>query len=244
MRLRHAVVGSALVSALMFSSCGGTHENPNPTEPTRSVDSDQDGIADLADVCPNSAETFNKVWDTDGCPDTPVDLYRAVRTDVETYWQNYFASRYIPIARLQLFVGQTGGYCGTVNGPSYCPLDYTVYLEQFFMDRQLQQFGDFAPAIIIAHEIGHHIQTILGVNKIFSISRELDADCLAGAWAANAGARGLLEVGDIQEAAGSLFSVGDRSGTAWFAADAHGTPFQRIVAFNRGYRNGPAGCNF
>ena len=143
-----------------------------------------------------------------------------------------------------MFFGQTAGLCGPTDGLSYCPGDFTVYLEQSFMDGQLQQFGDFAPALIIAHEIGHHTENILGVNNVFTISQELQADCLAGAWAASAGARGLLEAGDLQEGAGSLFSVGDPFGTPWFAPGAHGTAFQRIDAFNRGYLNSPASCTF
>ena len=64
----------------------------NPTRPTPPADSDRDGFNDVVDGCPNSAENFNKVFDRDGCPDTSLDLYSAVRTDVETYWLNYFGS--------------------------------------------------------------------------------------------------------------------------------------------------------
>ena len=117
-----------------------------------------------------------------------------------------------------------------------------VYLDSGFMQTQLSAFGDFGPAMIIAHEIGHHIQNLLGLTGGFTIQQELQADCLAGGWMKDAGARGLLEVGDSQEAANSLFTLGDPVGTPWFDPDAHGTAQQRVEAFRVGFLSGVGSC--
>jgi predicted metalloprotease len=209
------VVVGVLVSALMLMSCGG--DNPNPAQPTPSVNSDAT---------------------------PPLNLYLAVRTDVETFWQNHYRSQYSPLTRFHLFYGRTSGSCGSPSDAFYCFEDRTVYLELAFLDGQLRQFGDFAAAVIIAHEIGHHIQNVLDVTKPYTISLELEADCLAGVWARNAGARGLLDQGDLEEGVRTLFSLGDPSGYPWFAPEAHGTPLQRVDAFARGYRFGTASCSF
>lgn len=228
-----------VVSILSFVACSGG----NPIEPTPDVDND--GILGAADRCPNEAETLNRIFDTDGCPDRPADLYAAVLPDVQAFWNIYFTSvlgrPYVP-TRMQLFSGQTFSACGPGQGPFYCGIDSTVYLDERFMDAQLARFGDFAPAMILAHEVGHHTQNLLGLLGAISIQKELQADCLAGAWSASAGARGLLDVGDFQEAASSLFSSGDTMGTPWFAPGAHGAPFQRQQAYLSGFQRGAFYC--
>jgi|SRR6185369_16911684 len=216
---------------------------PTPSAPT-SKDTDGDGIPDVRDKCPTLRETFNKVFDSDGCPDTPNDLYVAVRNDVEAFWSFYFQTTlrrpYTPLQGAYTFTGTVSTPCGPGQGPMYCSVNLSMYLDVNFLAAQLTRFGDFAPAIIIAHEIGHHTQRLLGIigSGAPSIQIELQADCLAGRWAASAGARGLLEDGDIQEAYGSLFSVGDPAGTPWFAPGAHGTPQQRQNAFAFGLAGG------
>ena len=142
--------------------------------------------------------------------------------------------------------GGAAGYrasaCGAGQGPFYCPVDTVVYLDEPFMEDQIQRIGDFAAATIIAHEIGHHVQTLRGVLGVLSIQRELQADCLAGAWAISAGAKGLLETGDFQEAARALFEAADPTGTPWFAPDAHGTATQRQQFFTLGFNGGASAC--
>jgi uncharacterized protein len=206
-------------------------------------DSDGDGILDQADSCPNAAEVFNRVFDSDGCPDSPPDLYNAVRADVEAFWSGYFSTtlgrQYAPLRSMVLFSGGATSACGPGAGPFYCGQDQTVYLDNPFLLDQLQRIGDFAPAAIIAHEIGHHAQFLLGIlGTTFTIAIELQADCLAGRWAGSAGARGLLDIGDMQEAYTSLFQSGDAPGTPWFHPNAHGTPLQRQQAFAHGVANG------
>jgi uncharacterized protein len=176
----------------------------------------------------------------------PDNFYEAVRSDVEVFWADYFSSHggtYTPISKMQLFTGQAASSCGPVDGPAYCPQDRAIYLDTGFMQTHLSAFGDFAPAMIIAHEIGHHTQNLRNVTG-FTIQKELQADCLAGGWLGSAGARGLLEVGDYQEAANSLFTLGDRVGTPWFDPRAHGTAQQRVEAFRIGFLHGVSNCSW
>jgi predicted metalloprotease len=234
-----------LVPALLLAACSQTDsgEGINPVGPSR--DGDGDGIVDAVDRCPGERETLNGVFDRDGCPDTSVDLYLAARSDADAFFGLYFNSvllrPYVP-SRLQMFTGRATSACGPGQGPFYCGADGTVYLDQGFMDNQLRRIGDFAPAMIVAHEVGHHTQNLLGLLGTLSIQKELQADCLAGAWAASAGARGLLDAGDFQEAAQSLFEAGDQIGLPWFAPGAHGTPLQRQQAFTFGFQRGAFFC--
>ncbi len=240
------VLSSACVDGTVVDPLPPVQEtNPTtPTRPTAPTDFDRDGIPDNIDKCPTQPETRNGVFDSDGCPDSPLDLYAAVRIDVEQFWSGYFTTvfrrQYTPLTAAITFSGGTVQTpCGPGQGPLYCPASLTMYLDLNFLQAQLTKIGDFAPAIIIAHEIGHHTQRLLGISSsgALSIQLELQADCLAGRWAASAAQRGFLEPGDIQEALTSLFTVGDPAGTPWFAQGAHGTSFQRQAAFQQGLNN-------
>src|SRR5262245_16209016 len=163
----------------------------------------------------------------------PANFYEAVRSDVERFWTDYFSShggRYTPIKKMQLFDGQILACGGLQRGPFYCGGgDQGVYLDSEFMQSELSDFGDFASAVIIAHEIGHHVQNLLGFTANITF-HELQADCLAGAWMKDAKSRRLLQVSDSLEAAGSLFKAGDRFASPWFQPNAHGSPQQRVEA--------------
>jgi predicted metalloprotease len=241
-------VAMLLLAGLLAVACakGGDSEDDgrNPLKP--SADLDGDGILDSVDGCPSQAENRNGVFDRDGCPDRPADLYHSAMADAQTFWANYFngvlGRPYYP-ARLVMFSTPIVTPCGPASpGPFYCGLDATVYLHEGFMDDQLRRFGDFAPVVIVAHEVGHHTQNLTGVLGAISIQKELQADCLAGAWSASAGARGMVETGDLNEGAMSLFSAGDAIGTPWFAPGAHGNSVQRQQAFFSGFSRGAFGC--
>lgn len=174
--------------------------------------------------------------------------------------------------RIVLYEQGTGTGCGygqAQMGPFYCPLDRSVYLDLGFWDvmqRQLGAGGDFAQAYVIAHEIGHHVQTLTGASQRVrqaqqgarsqgeanrhSVALELQADCYAGVWAANAaavsGGEVALEAGDIEEGLNAASAIGDdrlSGGRASPETFTHGTSAQRMDALRRGYQSGdPAAC--
>jgi predicted metalloprotease len=165
---------------------------------------------------------------------------------------------------LVLFTGGVESACGMAGaavGPFYCPGDEKIYLDlEFFRDlsSRFGAPGDFAQAYVIAHEVGHHVQNVLGLARIgasgghdVSIRRELQADCFAGVWAAHADrSRHVLEEGDVDEALGAAAAVGDdrlqrrTQGRVAPETFTHGSSAQRVSWFKRGLSSGdPAACD-
>ncbi|MDQ3337036.1 MAG: neutral zinc metallopeptidase [Myxococcota bacterium] len=159
--------------------------------------------------------------------------------------------------KLVLFRNQVNSACGSASaavGPFYCPVDHQVYIDLSFYDQLRDRFGapgDFAQAYVIAHEVGHHVQNInglLGKGEVHQIEVELQADCLAGAWAQSAEKRQLLEVGDIDEALNAAAQIGDDTiqrktqGRVQPETWTHGSAAQRSAAFKKGYRGGLKVC--
>ncbi len=168
-----------------------------------------------------------------------------------------------PAPKLNLFEGRVQSGCGPANsgmGPFYCPADRQVYLDASFFDDLSRRFGapgDFAAAYVIAHEVGHHIQTVLGISdevnrarrgvgeaqgNALSVRQELQADCLAGVWAHHN--RALLEPGDIEEGLRAAEAIGDDTlqrqagGSITPEAFTHGTSAQRMRWLRRGLETG------
>lgn len=199
-------------------------------------------------------------------------LSRVVLADTESVWGDYFAQqnqRYnAPI--MVLYNGATSTACGTgqsAMGPFYCPNDHRVYLDLSFyndMKHQLGADGESAFAYVIAHEVGHHIQNLLGIlPKVYqaqqssktqanqlSVKLELQADCFAGVWGYQAAKSGLFETGDIEKAFNAAEAVGDdrlqKRNQGYIVPDSftHGTSAQRLAWFKRGLQNGdPNQCN-
>ncbi len=188
--------------------------------------------------------------------------------DTEDIWGRIFAEQnmtYQP-PTLVLFSGQVESACGYASaavGPFYCPGDQNVYIDLSFLDELQTRFGapgDFAGAYVIAHEVGHHVQKLLGTsdqvdalrarlseeefNKV-SVRLELQADFYAGVWAHYAEQTlGVLEAGDIEEALNAANQIGDdhlqMQGQGYVVPDAftHGTSEQRIRWFRKGYESG------
>ena len=183
----------------------------------------------------------------------------------EDTWQKIFKkSGYdYPAPKLVLFKGQTQTACGAgqaAMGPFYCPADKKVYIDLVFYDEMKNRFnapGDFAQAYVIAHEVGHHIQNLMGTsdkvqqarqsarNKTeanqYSVRLELQADCYAGVWAHHAdGANRILEAGDVEEAMRAAAAIGDdalqKQAQGYAVPDSftHGTSAQRKRWFNQG----------
>src|SRR5439155_21438560 len=169
-----------------------------------------------------------------GAPDPDaklVDFIGFVVDDVQEWWQQDFAQsgRTYQITKLVLFDGQTQSGCGLASsetGPFYCPVDRKAYLDLGFFRELRNRFqapGDFAEAYVIAHEFGHHVQTLLGIEERvqeevqshpseandLSVRLELQADCYAGVWAHSAYEQNLLESGDLEEALTAAAAVGD-----------------------------------
>jgi uncharacterized protein len=173
-------------------------------------------------------------------------------------------------AKLVLFRESTYSGCGGANaatGPFYCPADEKVYIDLSFYDELKRRFGapgEFAQAYVLAHEIGHHVQKLIGVeSKVHqfqsqnpgsanaaSVQLELQADCFAGVWAHTTQQRGLLDPGDVQSALGAAAAVGDdhiqqmTRGRVQPETFTHGSSQQRMDWFNRGLNSGSiSGCN-
>ena len=188
--------------------------------------------------------------------------------DTQAMWASEFqqAGRQYQYARLNMFTGQVNTGCGAATsavGPFYCPADGEVYIDLDFFRELSDRFGapgDFAQAYVIAHEIGHHVQNLMGISdevrqqqqtagsqaeaNEWSVRLELQADCLAGVWAHSVYARGDLERGDIEEGLAAAEAVGDdriqeQAGMSvnpetW----THGSSAERQEWFNRGFESG------
>lgn len=212
-----------------------------------------------------------------------IDFVGIVLADTEDTWTQVFQQQlnqqYVP-PKLVLFNGIVNSGCGTAQaamGPFYCPADQKVYIDTaFFKDMRTQmgisgeqnatelsrndQAGDFAQAYVVAHEVGHHIQTILGISSQvqqarqqasevqsnqLSVRQELQADCLAGVWAYHNHQRTqFLEQGDVQEAMDAAHKIGDdylqKRARGQVVPDSftHGSSAQRVQWFNTGLKSG------
>ncbi|MEQ9562970.1 MAG: neutral zinc metallopeptidase [Woeseiaceae bacterium] len=198
--------------------------------------------------------------------DPLADRVSRVIADTEVVWQSIFAQngRRYEEPRLVLFRGATRSACGlgqAAMGPFYCPADKNAYIDLGFYQELEQRFGapgDFAQAYVIAHEIGHHVQNLLGISgevhrarqemstvdaNQLSVRLELQADCLAGVWA-NRSTNIILEDGDIEEALNAASAIGDdrlqRQSTGTVTPDSftHGSSEQRRRWFLTGMQGG------
>jgi len=197
-----------------------------------------------------------------------------VLADTEDVWTDVFSQGggTYQQPKLVLFRGATATSCGqgqSAMGPFYCPADRKVYIDLGFyqtLQKQLGAPGDFAQAYVIAHEVGHHVQNLLGVSakveqargrmspteyNALSVRVELQADCLAGVWAHHANnARQLLEQGDVEEAMNAAARIGDDAlqrgsgGAVVPESFTHGSSAQRQKWFATGLKNGTVkGCD-
>ena len=196
------------------------------------------------------------------------DFVSVVLADTEDTWNEIFQSsgRNYQEPKLVMFSGSVRSACGMANaamGPFYCPADKMVYIDLAFFKDLKQRHGapgDFAQAYVIAHEVGHHVQNLLGISSQvrsaqrgvgkaesneLSVSLELQADCFAGLWGNHADrSRQVLEQGDIEEALNAASAIGDdrlqKEGRGYVVPESftHGTSEQRVRWFRQGIENG------
>jgi predicted metalloprotease len=201
-----------------------------------------------------------------------VQFVTFVLNDAQTTWAQILPSQGAQYrrAKLDLFRDSIHSACGfaqAASGPFYCPEDEKVYIDLGFYDELRQRFGapgDFAEAYVLAHEIGHHVQNVLGIEgKVraaqqqnpqsanqLSVRLELQADCLAGVWGHSTQQRNILEAGDVDEGLKAAAAVGDdrlqrmSRGTVNPESFTHGSSAQRMQWFQRGFQDGSiAACN-
>lgn len=244
------------VLALLFFSCQGGGGGTTATSgDAGSGDSSTANTSPASDTEEGQAE----------------DLVNFVLDDVQdNFWVDEYPRVFgepYQLSRLNIFTSSvTTGGCGTASsnvGPFYCPADGQAYIDLVFMIRlqnQLGAGGDFAQAYILAHEIGHHVQNLAGINDAvrraqstasttesnrLQVLMELQADCLAGAWAADAEVRGILDAGDLDEGVRAAGAVGDDAITGSSNQEnfTHGSSAQRIEWFSIGFTDGTEACD-
>jgi predicted metalloprotease len=196
----------------------------------------------------------------------------AVLDSTQNYWERTLPQMGVQYQRatLVLFRDATQTACGygqSAAGPFYCPGDGKVYIDLSFFDELASRFGapgDFAQAYVLAHEIGHHVQNVLGISSQvhqaqqrnpgaanqLSVRLELQADCYAGVWGHLAAQQGILEPGDVEEGLGAAAAVGDdriqRQATGRVSPESwtHGSSEERMQWFQRGFQSGrPDACD-
>ena len=201
-----------------------------------------------------------------------VEFVSFVIDDAEKVWTKLLdaaGKRYVA-PKLVLFedgVESACGYAESATGPFYCPGDQKVYIDLGFYQELKDRFGapgDFAQAYVITHEIGHHVQHLLGIDEavrrrqaqdprrenVYSVALELQADCFAGVWGAATAQRGILEKGDVEEGLNAAAAIGDdrlqRAAGRRVSPDAftHGSSEQRVSWFRKGLESGDfAACD-
>ena len=185
-------------------------------------------------------------------------------------WAKLLPGRYRP-AKLVLFREVVQSGCGTAQsamGPFYCPLDEKAYIDLGFYEDLRSRFGakggDFAQAYVLAHELGHHVQHVLGIDEHvrraqqqrpdmqnpLSVRMELQADCFAGVWGHATQQRSILEAGDLEDALNAASAIGDdriqqrMGGGVQPESFTHGSAEQRVQWFRRGFESGkPESCD-
>jgi uncharacterized protein len=256
--------GGSLVTIAVLVGIGWLVFGINPLQMLAMLTGGDSGVTQQESYQPSSPQRTST---NGGVEDAGKQFVAKVLGSTEDVWTDIFAAggkTYQPTP-LVLFSGVTRSACGSANaatGPFYCPVDKKVYIDLAFYRELRDRFGapgDFAQAYVIAHEVGHHVQDLVGVLPEFNRQRqqmskteanemsvrvELQADCYAGIWANRTDQKGMLEAGDIDEALNAATQIGDdaiqKRSQGYVVPDSftHGTSAQRSAWFNRGYKTG------
>jgi predicted metalloprotease len=255
-------VGLALAT-LAFVSCGGPISAP-PAEGVKGkvlVDPAKDGeavLANLPEVDPPLGAGEPRMV---GSQDMSIEEFvQTIGSELNGLWRSKFeGSRYaytdakfVVLRDKPIPIAGCTGFAAPDRRPFFCAKTSSVYYPLPWVSLRGQetpsQVGDFAVAVILAHEEGHHVQALLGIlgdPHLYTIQRELQADCLAGIWGRSAYQQGSLERGDVEEAIQVLQYMADLPGTPYTDPTAHGSERQRVDAFMLGFKSGDAGeCQF
>lgn len=242
--------GLAVIAALIFNFISGTPININ----------------DLFNTVSTISQSNMNTQDFEGADDYEVFASKVLGSTNE-YWNNQFSAQnrtYVE-PTLVLFRTATTSACGYASsdvGPHYCPADQTIYIDETFFVELQQRFqakgGDVAEAYVIAHEVGHHVQNLVGTLEVAqrqnsqesAIALELQADCYAGSWANSIADLGVFEPNEISEAIDAAAAVGDDriqqsvNGQVNPETWTHGSSADRVKWFTTGFESGdPAVCS-
>jgi predicted metalloprotease len=223
-------------------------------------------VSQLPQQLPNQGRQMTA--EEQAAEDQRAQFVKVVLADTEDIWNQLFAKmgKDYPEPTMVLFSGAVQSACGSAgsaSGPFYCPGDHQLYIDLSFYQELQDRFrapGDFAMAYVVAHEVGHHIQTVLGISdqmarmreqlskeefNQYSVRMELQADFLAGVWAHYADrVKNVVESGDIQEALNAANAIGDdrlqKEAQGYIVPESftHGTSQQRMFWFKKGYQTG------
>ncbi len=240
---------------------GGASETPGVEEVDRKdllnpAAQGEDVLANLSEVNPPLVASDPRIVGSQNM--TPEEFVEYIGGDLNAMWQAVFeevgyaySNAGFVVYDQPISIAGCLGIADPKLGPFYCPENMTVYYPPSWRDRSGQtaaEVGDFAVATILAHEAGHHVQYLSGIGQdpsLYTIQRELQADCLAGVWARSVYEEGSLEPGDVKEALRVMANAADLPGTPPESLRAHGTEEQRADAFFTGYESGRGGeCKF
>jgi predicted metalloprotease len=250
-----ALIILSTMLGLLAVACGGeTTEEPagETTAAERTTTEGQVALSDLPQAPPAPRDAVDpRLRGSQGM--TPEELAEAVVTDADAMWQGMFEDGGGTYSNVDFYAyNQSVDACETTadptDSPFYCSLDETVYWP-VDSGKTVAEYGDFAVALTAAHEVGHHVQSELGILEAantgqldtLSLQTELQADCFAGVWGYSAYYKDLVESGDLEEAMRFLPDIGDAPEQPRGGPGAHGTPEERVEAFLTGYDYGEPG---